>query len=50
MMVRAHDQDCNPFSNNSLGSGYYKWIYIGYYAIISKKRVIGGGRKTWTYV
>ena len=45
MMVRAHDQDWNPCSNNSLGSGYYKWIYIGYYAIISKKRVIGGEEK-----
>lgn len=50
MIVRANDQDWNPWSNNSLGSGYYKWIYIGYYAIISKKKSYRGGRKTWTYV
>ena len=45
MMIKANDQDWNPCSDKGLGSGYYKWIYILYYAIISKKVRYRGGKK-----
>jgi hypothetical protein len=50
MMTIPDDQSRNPCSDNGVGTGYLKWIYILYYAIITPKVNYRGGRKTWTYV